>query len=833
MMMFHGIASRVVDRSLRPLSKVHPGEGVSALLMLACIFLLLSSYYVLKTAREGLILAGGAFGLRGDELKAYATGGMALFLAVLVPLYGRLANRARRIRLINTTYILVAGCLPAFYALNALGVSIGLAFYVWLGIVSLLLIAQFWSYATDIYTEEQGKRLFPIVAVGGSLGAIIGPRLAKLTDTFTLLPIAGLMLIACLALFNAVERHDGRQPHHLVIAPITGPGGFALILRDRYLLLIALLLLVANLVNTTGEYILSNAVREHAIAVTADKDEQRELIKSFYGSFYSWVNLLTFLIQAFLVSRLIDKFGVRRMLFVLPILVMSAYSAVALVGGLAIIRAAKLGENGVDYSLQNTLRQTLFLPVERVAKYKAKAAIDTFCVRAGDLLAALLVGIGLHRLGMQRTSFALVNIALGALWIPLCMRLVRRHRKIAIASLLLVATAVASAEPRPGDESGRIDEPTSEDSLGRRTRRTLLVVPRGVVAIALAPVRLGVWASDRYHLPERAHRLFFNDAKTFGVYPTFRYDSTYGMRVGAQMVAGLSRQARLNAFAGGSVDGEVKRFDATYARATSRTDIGVGIIYEDLPERPLFAIGNVESGRSLFPSTLSRISTRGGYRLDGDLQLRGAMSIAERDALLQYTVGYVEAETLWDTRRSAIDWDTPGVHSRGSLVSLWGGHSTILDGRDFWRYGTDLHHNVRIGSGPRVLSLRFHGEAIDTAAADVPVTELPSLGGPRFLRGYPSERFRDRIAMVGTAEYQWDLSHRLFASVFVDSGRVYSSFEDLEINGLRTGYGAALELHAAGLQGVRGSIASSTDGGIELNFYLEPVFSLPSRVERR
>jgi ATP:ADP antiporter, AAA family len=428
MMMFHGIASRVVDRSLRPLSKVRPGEGVSAVLMLACIFLLLSSYYVLKTAREGIILSSGTFGLRGDELKAYATGGMAVFLAVLVPLYGRLANRVRRIVLINTTYAVVAGCLPIFYVLNAVGVAVGLTFYVWLGIVSLLLTAQFWSYATDIYTEEQGKRLFPIVAVGGSLGAIVGPRLAKLADTFTLLPIACLMLIVCLALLNAIERHDGRQEPHLVASPITGPGGFSLILRDRYLLLIALLLLIANLVNTTGEYILSNAVREQAIAATSDKNEQRELIKTFYGNFYSWVNLVTFAIQAFLVSRLIDKFGVRRMLFVLPILVMSAYSAVALVGGIAIIRMAKLSENSVDYSLQNTLRQTLFLPVERVAKYKAKAAIDTFCVRAGDLLSALLVGIGLHRLGMHRTSFALANIGLAALWIPLCIRLVRHHR---------------------------------------------------------------------------------------------------------------------------------------------------------------------------------------------------------------------------------------------------------------------------------------------------------------------------------------------------------------------------------------------------------------------
>ena len=155
------LASRVLARSLRPLSKVHAGEGVTSVLMLVCIFLLLTSYYVMKTAREGMILAGGAFGLHGDELKAYTNGVMALLLIVVVPLYGALANRVRRIVLINVTYGIVAACLLAFYILNLFGVPLGIVFYVWLGMVSLLLIAQFWSYANDIHTEEQGKRLFP------------------------------------------------------------------------------------------------------------------------------------------------------------------------------------------------------------------------------------------------------------------------------------------------------------------------------------------------------------------------------------------------------------------------------------------------------------------------------------------------------------------------------------------------------------------------------------------------------------------------------------------------------------------------------------------------
>src|SRR5690349_10258067 len=128
-MLSQGIASRVLDRSLRPLSKVQAGEGVSSVLMLVAGFLLLTSYYVMKTAREGMILAGGAFGLAGDELKAYTTGAMALLLIAFVPLYGLLANRVRRIALINITYAVVAACLVVFYGLNQLGVPVGILFY--------------------------------------------------------------------------------------------------------------------------------------------------------------------------------------------------------------------------------------------------------------------------------------------------------------------------------------------------------------------------------------------------------------------------------------------------------------------------------------------------------------------------------------------------------------------------------------------------------------------------------------------------------------------------------------------------------------------------------
>lgn len=439
----------LIDWMLRPFSKVRPGEGLVAALLLACVFLILTSYYVMKTAREGMILTGTTFGLSGEEVKSYAGGAMAILLVGILPAYDALANRVPRIRLINVSYAIVIGCLVAFFVLAQAGVSIGLAFFIWIGIINMFLVAQFWSYANDLYTEEQGKRLFAIIAIGGSLGAIIGPELARIATTYTLLPFSGAILIGCIALFNLVERLHTRDAGvtaaKVAQEPIHGAGGFASLLSDRYLLLIAALVLVGAVVKTTGEFVLSSAATHHAadlIPATAHADlfgaarkaaidaDRREVIKAFYSSFFFWVNLVGFLIQAFVVSRVIHKLGVRRALYVMPLIVLGAYSAIAMIGGVALIRAAKVAENGTEYSLQNTVRQTLFLPTERSVKYKAKAAIDTFVVRAGDTLSALIVWCGIHMIGLSPRGLAATNIGFVVVWVLIAFGIARRHRQL-------------------------------------------------------------------------------------------------------------------------------------------------------------------------------------------------------------------------------------------------------------------------------------------------------------------------------------------------------------------------------------------------------------------
>ncbi len=445
-----------VERLLGAFAKVEAGEGITVVLMFITIFLILSSYYVLKVVREGLIIgSGGIMGLSGAELKSYSAGAMAFLLIPVVRGYGTLASRVNRVKLLNISIGVVIGCLGLFYALGQLGVPLALPFFLWLGMVNVFLISQFYSYANDIYTEEQGKRLLAVIAIGGSLGAILGPKIAQLGKdyTFLLMVLAAAVLGICLFLYNVIDRRELRlrtgadtQEQPQEEAPLGKEGGFQLVITDRYLLLIALMLLIANLVNTTGEYILTTTVEQHAIETVPDarfahiedleeralaiKEARRPIGNEFYGSFYGLVNLVGFLIQAFLVSRIFKYAGVRAALFVLPVIAFGGYLAIAWLGGLAVLRVAKTAENSVDYSLQNTVRQALFLPTSREAKYKAKAAIDTFFVRFGDAMSAALVAYGVRGLELGAKGFAFVNVGLVVVWLVIVVGIVRRHRKL-------------------------------------------------------------------------------------------------------------------------------------------------------------------------------------------------------------------------------------------------------------------------------------------------------------------------------------------------------------------------------------------------------------------
>jgi ATP:ADP antiporter, AAA family len=430
-----------LDRLLGLAADVHAGEAVTALLLAANVFLLLTAYYIIRPVREALILAvpGGA------EIRSYLGAILAASFLVIVPAYGAFASRVNRVRLISGLLLFFASNLVVFFFLGRAGVRLGVPFFLWVGIFNLMSIAQVWSFANDVYTPEEGQRLFAIVGFGASVGALAGSQIAgmliKPVGIFPMMLVSAALLLVCLVLTNIVHvREKGRardsSKRKEAEQPLAREGGFQLVIRQRYLLFIGLLTLVLNYVNTNGEYVLAKTVSrmaEQAVATGAASGlSEAQFIGAFYASFQFWQNLLGAVAQFFLVSRILKYFGVRAALFVMPVISLCGYTLLAFAPVLAYIRIVKILENATDYSLQNTVRRALFLRTSREAKYKALQAVETFFWRTGDLLSGLTVFVA-TLLGLGVGPLAVYNLGLVVVWLALAAAIGREHRRLPAA----------------------------------------------------------------------------------------------------------------------------------------------------------------------------------------------------------------------------------------------------------------------------------------------------------------------------------------------------------------------------------------------------------------
>lgn len=420
------------ERLMSVFADVRGGEGVTAMLMTANVFLLLAAYYLLKPVREALILSES-----GAEVKSYSAAAQSLLLLGIVPFYGWFATKVNRSRLLASLTGFFSINLVLFWFLGTHGVREGVAFYIWLGIFNIFMVSQFWAFANDIYTEAQGKRLFPFIGVGMSVGAVAGSAMvaplvkrSSVGPYSLMLVAAAVLLFGCLSLMLAVNRREARTAAPEVARkgeePLGAAGGFQLILKDRYLFWIAVLIVLLNVVNTIGEYTLGRLVVLEAAKAGGNP---KVFIGEFYGHFYSAVNLLGLVLQAFGASRAFRYFGVRGALFILPVLALLSYSVLAVAPIFAMVRWTKILENSTDYSIMNTVSQALWLPTSREAKYKAKAAVDTFCWRGGDVLQAGIVFAG-TLIGVGIREFALLNVAFTAAWLLAAGRIATEHRKL-------------------------------------------------------------------------------------------------------------------------------------------------------------------------------------------------------------------------------------------------------------------------------------------------------------------------------------------------------------------------------------------------------------------
>ena len=199
--------------------------------------------------------------------------------------------------------------------------------------------------------------------------------------------------------------------------PLGKESGFGMIFSDRYLLLIALLAVLLNVVNTTGEYLFGKYVVQYAMELhPTDAAAREQVIGAAYSRLFSTVNLVGFLLQMFVVSRVFKFLGVGKSLYIHPIVAFTGYLMMLRAPSITAMGWLKVADNSLDYSLGNTTKQALWLPTSREAKYKAKQAVDSFFVRAGDVIQAGLVFVG-ERLSFAVPAFAAVNLVLTGVWL--------------------------------------------------------------------------------------------------------------------------------------------------------------------------------------------------------------------------------------------------------------------------------------------------------------------------------------------------------------------------------------------------------------------------------
>jgi AAA family ATP:ADP antiporter len=448
----------VLEHALRVFTDVHPGEGPTALRLFASVFLLLSAYYLLKPLRDGWIAVSNVSHLKPIEVRAYTSFGQVLVLLLVTWAYGPLVNRCRRSNLLSRVTSICMVIIVIFWFLQpglfiANVPAIGIIFYLWVGIFGVFVLAQFWAFVADLYSDAVGRRLMPLVAIGATSGAIAGSEFTRILAHSKIVPTEALLLIslfplaASMWLARSAEALGPCGPGQASPEPRTHQtepsasrsGALGLILRSRLLLAVAIMTLLLNWINTNGENLLFGVVQDFLADQARAQgihtpDALRTFIRAgtslFYGSFYFWVNTAALVLQCLVASRLLRYGGFGVMLLFSPTMALLSYSTMALVPIFAVVMAMKVFDDANDYSINNTARNVLWLPIPSITKFKTKPAIDSLFLRAGDGFSALTIVVGVQLLHLSNAGLFAFTVALVVIWLLFSLIVVREHARL-------------------------------------------------------------------------------------------------------------------------------------------------------------------------------------------------------------------------------------------------------------------------------------------------------------------------------------------------------------------------------------------------------------------
>jgi AAA family ATP:ADP antiporter len=411
---------------------VRPGEGRALCWSFAYFFCLLAGYYVLRPLRDEMGVAGGVRNLQWLFTATF------LVMLAAVPIFGALVARLPRHRFIPIVYHFFVANLAIFWLLLTLGIereTVARVFFVWISVFVLFAVSVFWSFMADLFTSEQGKRLFAFIAAGGTAGSLAGPALT--IGLAELLGPANLMIVAALFLETAVlcvrrlesaslageQKNPARTGQEAL-----GGGwfdGIVMVLRSPYL---AGIMLWVSLLSVAATFLYFQ--QANIVAAASDDPAVRTRL---FASVDLAVGVLTLIVQAFATGKFIERFGVGAALSFLPLVFAAGFAVLAAAPMLAVVIVFQALQRTANFAISNPAREVLFTVVARDEKYKAKNVVDIVAVRGADAAGGWLFA-ALRSLGMELRAISLVAIPLAVLCLALAVALGRGQERRAAAS---------------------------------------------------------------------------------------------------------------------------------------------------------------------------------------------------------------------------------------------------------------------------------------------------------------------------------------------------------------------------------------------------------------
>ena len=401
-----------------------PQERAAALWSFGYFFTLLAGYYVLRPLRDQMAITGGIRNLPWLFTATFAT------LLVAQPLYGMLVAklpRARFIPIVNHFFVVNLALFWLFLTLQIDTALVARMFYVWVSVFSLFSVAVFWSFMADLFTADQGKRLFGFIGAGGTAGALLGPVLTiglsvPLGPTNLLIPA---MILIEAAVFSVWRLERAATPHQTDRAQDErlGGGAFAAIpelIRSPYLIGLAAWISLQSFSATMLYF--------EQIHIVAAEVQGAGAQTRLFAAIDLGVNLLTLATQLVATAQLLKRFGTGFAAAALPAVFIGGFLAVFLAPTLAIVVAAQIAQRWIHFALANPARQVFYTVLGREEKYKAKNLIDVVIYRGSDALYGWVFD-SLQLLGLKLGTIALVAAPVSAIWLILSAALGRAQEQ--------------------------------------------------------------------------------------------------------------------------------------------------------------------------------------------------------------------------------------------------------------------------------------------------------------------------------------------------------------------------------------------------------------------